>query len=385
MKSTWVTLLAALCLYVPHPAPAGNNSGQAFSIWPDTGQTTCYNAEGNVLNSCPSPGHLFFGEDAQYAGPARSYTKLDEAGNDLPESAPSWAMVRDNVTGLIWEAKEAKDDTLNYANLHDADNEYSWCDTDPDTNGGDQGTCGENNTKDFLAALNGLAFGGHKDWRVPTIKELVTLIDYGRYNPSIDTTYFPQTLSIYWSSTTTEHYAGTVWLGNFYIGGTGSSYKSNYYQVRAVRGGQIQPEDRFIVSTDGDTVTDTVTCLEWQRATNSMDWENALAYAENLFLGRHDDWRLPNINELRSIVDYSRSYAIDNTAFPDTMGEGYWSSTTSANYTNIAYAVHFAAGYDVLDHNKSYIYFMRAVRGGKCGIDHFPWPMFMPAVQSQRP
>ncbi|MBW2709452.1 MAG: hypothetical protein JRD04_09275 [Deltaproteobacteria bacterium] len=88
---------------------------------PDTGQTTCYDEGGNVI-TCPSPGQAFYGQDANYTINPPSYTKLD-------------GMVRDNVTGLIWEVKQNKDGTKNYDNPHDADNTYTWYDPDPATNG----------------------------------------------------------------------------------------------------------------------------------------------------------------------------------------------------------------------------------------------------------
>ncbi|MHB8808739.1 MAG: Lcl C-terminal domain-containing protein [Desulfobulbaceae bacterium] len=126
----------------------------------------------------------------------------------------------------------------------------------------------------------------------------------------------------------------------------------------------------------GDTVTDTVTCLEWQRATadpsgdgvaDAMNWQDALAYAEGLSLGGHTDWRLPDYNELTSIVDYSRySPAIDTTAFPDTVSSNYWSSTTYASNTSYAWRVVFDYGYGSSLY-KSSSYYVRAVRGGQCG------------------
>ena len=64
---------------------------------PDTGQTKCYND--SVEITCPEPGEDFYGQDAQYQLNPPSFTKLDAQGNDLPNTANSWVMVRDNVTG----------------------------------------------------------------------------------------------------------------------------------------------------------------------------------------------------------------------------------------------------------------------------------------------
>ncbi|MFZ5798652.1 MAG: DUF1566 domain-containing protein [Thermodesulfobacteriota bacterium] len=382
-------ILAVCWLLCASPVFAGNNAVQAFTLWPDTGQTLCYDGVGTVLNPCPAPGQPFYGQDAQYAGPGRSYAKLDASGNDLPESVTSWAMVRDNVTGLIWEAKQAMDSVKNYAFPHDADNSYTWCDTNPDTNGGDQGTCSTNDTEDFLSALNGSGFGGHSDWRLPTIKELKTLVDRSRYNSAISTTYFPDTVSsYYWLSTTDAYYKYYVWRVLFFNGDGYSGDKSDSYYVRAVRGGQVPSSNRYVVN--GDTVTDTGTCLEWQRATadtnsdgiaDPMPWQDALAYAEGLSLGGHTDWRLPDYNELVSLVDYSRySPAIDATAFPATESSVYWSSTTYAYRTSDAWLVDFGEGTDY-GGNKFYSYYVRAVRGKQCG--GFPWSIFLPAIKQQ--
>ncbi|MFC1534613.1 hypothetical protein ACFL7M_14765 [Thermodesulfobacteriota bacterium] len=70
---------------------------------PDTGQTTCYDDSG--VTDCPQPGEDYYGQDAQYTINPPSYTKMDANGNDLADDAVSWVMVRDNVTGLIWEVK----------------------------------------------------------------------------------------------------------------------------------------------------------------------------------------------------------------------------------------------------------------------------------------
>jgi len=377
LKFIHIAVIIALVTLHYVQALAGNNSGQAFSLWPDTGQTTCYDTAGAILDPCPSEGQPFYGQDAQYTGPTRSYTKLDTSGNDLSESAPSWAMVRDNVTGLIWEVKQNRDSVSDYANAHDADNSYTWCDTNPDTNGGDPGTCGTNDTEDFLAALNsGSGFAGHTDWRLPTINELKTLVDMSRNNPNISTTYFPNTVSAwYWSSTTDAAVTYSPWFLDFNSGGGDGSNKKESYKVRAVRGGQVPSEIRFVVNTT--TVNDIVTCLEWQRATadnngdgvpDPMTWENALAYAEGLSLDGHTDWRLPDFNELSSIVDYSQyDPAVDPIAFPDTVSSDYWSSTTHVVGTLYVWLVYFYDGYNTFGLKPDHSRYVRVVRSGQCG------------------
>lgn len=209
---------------------------------PDTGQTKCYNAAGDEI-TCPQPGEAFYGQDASYTINPPSYTKLDASGNDLSDTAMSWTMVRDNVTGLIWEVKQNKDGVKNYADPRDADNTYTWYDSNPDTNGGVAGTSGDGtDTEDFINALNTENFGGYSNWRLPTREELRSIVDYGTsvdYGMSIDTTYFPNTVSFgYWSSTTKASYTIDAWLVNFNYGYDGSSNKSSSTYMRAVRSGQ---------------------------------------------------------------------------------------------------------------------------------------------------
>jgi len=147
---------------------------------PDTGQTKCYNNTQEI--TCPQLGEPFYGQDAQYITNPQSYTKLDKNGNALPDDAPwPWVMVRDNVTGLIWEVKT--DD----GTIHDKDNQYGW---------DELGSA-------VMAQLNTTKFGGFSDWRVPDIKELASIVNRNTYDPSIEMSYFPNVvLSNYWSFTT---------------------------------------------------------------------------------------------------------------------------------------------------------------------------------------
>lgn len=208
--------------------------------------------------------------------------------------------------------------------------------------------------QDFLAALNsGEGFGGHTDWRLPTINELKTLLDRDRAYAALDSTFFAEgKSSIYWTATTYASNSTKTWGVNVNVGADIVPTKSSVskYYVRAVRGGEVPSENKFVDNLDG-TVTDTVTCLEWQQGTaditgngvaDQMIWEDALAYAEGLSLGGHDDWRLPDISELTSIADYStHSPAIDTSAFPDTVPSLYWSATTYYWFPENAWAMSF--------------------------------------------
>ncbi|RPJ78967.1 MAG: hypothetical protein EHJ94_08720 [Deltaproteobacteria bacterium] len=100
---------------------------------PDTGQTQCCDVTGNVI-TCPSSGQALYGQDANYSINPMSYIQLN-------------GMVKDNVTGLIWEMKSNLNGALNYNDPHDADNTYTWYDSNQATNGGYAGTQGDGTPK----------------------------------------------------------------------------------------------------------------------------------------------------------------------------------------------------------------------------------------------
>ena len=361
---------------------------------PDTGQTKCYDVPGNVI-TCPSPGQALYGQDANYSIYPMSFTKLDGSGNALLDSAASWVMVKDNVTGLVWEMKNNKDGKPDYSNPHDADNIYTWYDSNPATNGGDPGTPGAGTcTEDFIKALNDANYGGNNDWRLPTIKELGYIVNYSipSPGPTIDTGYFPNTAaSWYWSSTTFANYTNIAWRVYFSDSHGYVSYRAKSVGgcARAVRGGQSELLGDLVVGSfdaadsipikdatastggytdNGDgTATDTSTGLTWQQASSSncLTWEQALAYCEGLNIGGSADWRLPTIKELRSLVDYNRYIpAINTTYFPSTFESWYWSSTTTAFNTDGAWGVDFDSGNDSSNYRKDSEGYARAVRGG---------------------
>lgn len=282
----------------------------------DTGQSVCYSDTAPIRP--PQPGQAFYGQDAQHVGNAPDY--LDHGDGT----------VTDRVTGLMWQ----------------------------------QGAGEELTFPEAVAGARRSRLGGHADWRLPGIKELYSLImfygDLRRGQPFLDTHVFAfrygdvqrgqriidaQT----WSST---EYVGTTFNGvptvfgvNFadgrikgYPRDRGPRGVARHY-VRYVRGNPQYGRNDFLAHGDG-TVTDRATGLMWQQGDSGrpLDWRAALAYAAQLTLAGHDDWRAPNAKELHSIVDYTRAPDATDPArrgpaidpvFTVTEAESwYWTSTT---------------------------------------------------------
>jgi hypothetical protein len=141
-------------------------------------------------------------------------------------------------------------------------------------------------------------------------------------------------------------------------------------------------EGRFADHGDG-TVTDRCTGLMWQRDTadvngdgqanddDSASWCAALTYCEDLNFAGHDDWRLPNVRELQSLVDYGRfDQAIDPALSVSTSHVTwiYWSSTSNAEAPVNAWTVRYAAGFHYGKVDKAGAYYVRAVRGGTSAL-----------------
>lgn len=113
-------------------------------------------------------------------------------------------------------------------------------------------------------------------------------------------------------------------------------------------------------------VTDNKTKLQWEDYTknNASRWDGAIARCEALSLGGYDDWRLPNINELKSIiVDTKVAPSIDG-AFVNTSTSSYWSSTTSVDRSDYAWIAFFSNG-TVGRNGKDYSNYVRCVRAGE--------------------
>jgi len=267
----------------------------------DTGQEKFYSDDKEIRK--PALEDAFYGQDAQYIINSPSYTDNSDG------------TITDNVTGLMWQnamgEKMSFEEAIEYV-------------------------------KDFKLA-------DYDDWRIPTIKELYSLIQFNgkaqgqkAIDPFIDTRYFDQPQgnpslgerpidAQTWSST---EYVGrtmrndeTIFGVNF-IDGRIKGYpkynprtrEPNKMYFRFVRGNKTYGTNSFVNNKDG-TITDSATGLMWQQidSKKGMNWKDALKYAESLEWAGFDDWRLPNAKELQSIVDYTRSIQMTGSAAIDPL------------------------------------------------------------------
>ena len=131
--------------------------------------------------------------------------------------------------------------------------------------------------------------------------------------------------------------------------------------------GVAWPDTRFTAAAD--TVTDNLTGLMWAKNANadgSKTWANALVYCNDLSLGGHDDWRLPNVKELFSLTDQNQSYPglPSGHPFTNVQSASYWSSTTIVTTTSYAWYIAMEAGV-ASSNNKINNYYVWPVRGGQ--------------------
>ncbi len=337
-----------VCLLItPVILPATSDQSGNYVVV-DTGQDHTYNNTSEI--KAPRQGQAFFGQDAQYVGTQAAYRDNDDG------------TVTDLNTGLTWS----------------------------------QGVDAEKlSLVEAKSQASRLKLAGYTDWRVPTIKELYSLMDFRGVTgmarpesqtapadavPYINTDYFD---FLYGDVDSGERYIDAQWLTSTkYVsttmGGSETLFGVNFadgrikgygyempgrrsekkFYVRYVRG-EPYGENDFVDNGDG-TVTDRATGLTWMQADSGqgMNWEEALQYANDLELAGYDDWRLPNAKELQSIVDYSRSPdttqspaidpLFDTTSIENEAGEKdwpfFWTSTTHLDGRNASMAAYIAFG-----------------------------------------
>jgi len=328
---------------------ANSVDARFFSVV-DTGQGTCYDVSGAI--PCPDPGEAFYGQDAQYAGNTPGYTDNGDG------------TITDNVTGLMWQQT-------------------------PDTDGDGDIDANDKLTYDqAVARASTLNLGGYTDWRLPTIKELYSLIDFSGIDPSgyegtdtsglvpfIDTAYFDfaygdtsageriidaqyASSNLYVANTAND--GGRTLFGVNFADGRIKGYgltlfgSDKTFLVIYVRDNTGYGQNDFTDNGDG-TISDNATGLMWAQNDSGMglNWEEALAWVEAQnaanYLG-YSDWRLTNAKELQSIVDYTRSPDTTNSAAIDPLFNAtsitneagqtdypfYWTGTTHANWSAIS-------------------------------------------------
>jgi hypothetical protein len=351
---------------------------------PQTGQTTCYDASGNVI-ACANTGQ----DGDKQAGVAWPDPRFTDNGDGT---------VTDTLTGLVW---------LKNANCFGT---RTWTTALNDANNLANGACG---------LSDGSTAG---QWRLPNVNELESLTHAEEANSAtwLNTQGFPTAQSDwYWSSTTCAGRTGFAWVVNMWGGDVGLVDKDdlgvNFYvwPVRAgatvstvelpktgqttcydAAGGVIAcantgqdgdklegvawPSPRFTDNGNG-TVTDNLTGLVWLKNANcfgTMNWTTALNGANTLASGScglsdgstAGDWRLPNRKELRSLIDYSRAnLALPNGhPFTNAQSDWYWSSTTLAGHTDYAWYVYMWFGYVYFDRKDTngYVWPVRSGSGG---------------------
>ena len=307
--------VSALLLATTLPSLAGE--AQSWPQLPyaivDSGQETCFDQSGGT--PCPAAGQPFYGQDGQIRGNAPRYRDNGDG------------TVSDLVTGLSWQK---------------AFHQVRWSDA----------------AADARAART----GGHTDWRVPTIKELYSLMQFsGRTGtaspgstsapadarPYLDTRFFAFEYSPsgryidaqYISSTPVR--SGTMrgrasFFGVNFADGRikgypqdGNMSRPSFY-VRYVRGNPDYGRNAFVDNGDG-SISDRATGLTWaqgdsgdpalaaarrgsRRNDGLLDWQEALQFCASLTLAGQHDWRLPNAKELQSLVDYQRTPATSQSA-----------------------------------------------------------------------
>jgi hypothetical protein len=301
---------------------------------------------------------------------------------------------------LSWELKTDDD------GLRDKDNTYSWYDSSGTAN--NRGNPGTQNggsckggiacdTQSYVQAVNAQRLCGLNDWRLPDWDELKSLVNLNR-TPTIDAALFPETRAAnYWTAATRTTASGNAWYINFQNGSEANAGKASRYYVRLVRG-------RKSVAT-----CTSIGNLTWERKTgrgtlqgfdNTYTWydpsgnltnrgnpgtEGTLtgcsvlqncdtqAYVDAVNAAKvcgYDDWRLPNWEELQSLVDLNYTPTIDPVSFPSsylmpgTVKAAYWTAATAVNDNLRAWYIDFQDGSESTNYPKSAnSRYVRLVRG----------------------
>jgi hypothetical protein len=343
-----------------------------YSPIADSGQTGCFYFDGSAWKADPDCNGQTYteGDTNKPKGQDGHYINMPNSRNFTgPTNVSTSYITTDHVTSLIW--KSCSEGLSGDACGTGTANTMTWYDAI--------------NACSSLNSASGYA--GIKTWRLPTASELITLGNYlnSVTNPATDTASFPATVaSHYWSSTANPGSLAQAWYMDFSDGDYGFDiFRTESKNVRCVSGFTNSIPVKGYVQNGNSSVTDLATGLEWQRCSHgqtadgtcsgtiaSVTWVSAVGYCEGLSLNSQEDWRLPNITELGTLVNSTRTAPSINTQyFPNTPDTNvyWWSSTTYSDTDaggSIAYqwVTGFLAGDSTID-LKTDSNFVRCVRG----------------------
>jgi len=350
----------------PPPAPV-----------PQTGQTLCYKAMSAAVIDCAGTGQ----DGDTLTGVAWPNPRFMDNGDQT---------MTDKLTGLVW-TKDADP----------AGGIKTW-----------------QQSLDYIKTLNSKNYLGHNDWRLPNINEMESLANkQGNLATWLNSQGFRNVRAdYYWTSTTYASYTSYAWSVGMYSGivaGHGKADGSYVWPVRRgqfgaltlpktgqtacydnsgtaidcagtgqdgeVQAGVASPRPRFTDNAD-QTSTDRLTGLVWSKegktigpaacSPGTKTWQDALDYVKcintNNYLGK-SDWRLPNRNELASLVNHGQSNSaawLNTLGFSNIQAYSYWSSSTYPYNTWNSWSINMHDG-AVTSTAKKHNINVWPVRGGK--------------------
>ena len=388
-----IILTAMLFIFMAFVFPCLVHAAGTISL-PQTGQEICYDSTGNTIDCSGT------GQDGDIrAGLSWPSPRFANPDGSTPLN-PQWGVVLDKLTGLMW--------TLNANIIKTRDPDFDKNDLDPIYDLLGDGDVPWQKALEYVKQLNNDKYLGYTDWRLPNVNELRSLIDYSQFYtgapgaglpPALPQDHpFTNVLDGYWTATASsdlgspqtysvqlpygttycfttfswDHYYEGVWpvrggengavslpqtgqtkcfdsQGEIPCGGTG--------QDGELHTGTAWPNPRFASEVPG-TLTDKLTGLMWTQDASHLvlpngdlpPWQTTLELIAKMNKGEYQnfgytDWRLPNVNELTSLLNYGvnvtgGSYLwLGSQGFTNLSGwfVPFWTSTSS--YADVALAV----------------------------------------------
>ncbi|MDP2024647.1 DUF1566 domain-containing protein [Sulfuriferula sp.] len=196
-------------------------------------------------------------------------------------------------------------------------------------------------------------FAGHADWRLPDLAELQSIVESSSGTSALDPSVFNKLPRVFfWTSSLRLDGAIGITFGNGLQGFCSKDADGAVLLMRDEKQAQNSMKRNSYLDNGDGTITDIRTDLIWMRCALGQRWDgktcigkaNSYTWGEAIVLDQEhterNNWRLPSLDELKSILDFSRTApAIDTTAFPETPSAYFWTSTTSSH--SMAWGVDF--------------------------------------------